>query len=192
MTLGFDIDGVLADFFTPFLKLLELRTGGGVIDPNTITDPNFMHHPYLTKQIIMECMESASYDPEFWRALAPFPTPRQWRALDELSRDHQVVFITHRRVGDTYDIHRVTCDWLNRHGVSDPVVHFTQDRKSVLVKELNIELFVDDRHENCEDVATATDAAVFMPHRPYNQAFNHPKVRRVRQLDETFDFVSTK
>lgn len=191
MTLGFDIDGVLADFITPFLKLLELRTGGGVIDPDTITDPNFMHHPYLTKQIIMECMESASYDPEFWRALAPLPTPRQWRALDELSRDHQVVFITHRWVRDTYDIHRVTCDWLNRHGVSDPVVHFTQDRKSVLVKELNIKLFVDDRHENCEDVATATDAAVFMLHRPYNQAFNHPKVRRVRQLDEIFDFVST-
>ena len=192
MTLGFDIDGVLADFITPFLKLLELRTGGRVIDPDTITDPNFMHHPYLTKQIIMECMESASHDPEFWRALAPLPTPRQWRALDELSRDHQVVFITHRWVRDTYDIHRVTCDWLNRHGVSDPVVHFTQDRKSVLVKELNIKLFVDDRHENCEDVATATDAAVFMPHRPYNQAFNHPKVRRVRQLDEIFDFVSTK
>jgi hypothetical protein len=38
----------------------------------------------------------------------------------------------------------------------------------------------------------ATDAAVFMPHRPYNQAFNHPKVRRVRQLDEVFEFLSTK
>jgi uncharacterized HAD superfamily protein len=137
-------------------------------------------------------MESASYDPDFWRALAPLPIPQQWRKLDELSRDHQVVFITHRWVRDTYDIHRVTCDWLNRHGVSDPVVHFTQDRKSLLVKELNIRLFVDDRHENCEDVATATDAAVFMPHRPYNQAFNHPKVRRVRHFDEIFEFLLTK
>jgi len=190
--MAFDIDGVLADFITPFLRLLEARTGSSPIDPASITDPNFMHHPFLTREMIMECMEAASYDPEFWRALAPLPSPEQWRALDKLSRDHQVVFITHRWVRDNYDIHRVTCDWLNRHGVSDPVVHFTQEKKSLLVKELNIRLFVDDRHENCEDVATATDADVFMPHRSYNQAFNHPRVRRVQQLDEIFDHVSTK
>jgi uncharacterized HAD superfamily protein len=192
MTLAFDIDGVLADFITPFLRLLEARTGSGTIDAASITDPNFMHHPFLTKEIIMECMEAASYDPEFWRALVPLPSPKQWRALDNLSRHHQVVFITHRWVRDNYDIHRVTCDWLTRHGVSDPIVHFTQEKKSLLVKELNIRLFVDDRHENCEDVATATDATVFMPHRPYNQAFNHPRVRRVQQLDEIFDHVSAK
>jgi uncharacterized HAD superfamily protein len=192
MTLAFDIDGVLADFITSFLRLLEARTGNGPIDPASITDPNFMHHPFLTKEIIMECMEAASYDPEFWRALAPLPSPQQWRALDNLSRHHQVVFITHRWVRDNYDIHRVTCDWLNSHGVSNPIVHFTQEKKSLLVKELNIRLFVDDRHENCEDVATATDATVFMPHRPYNQAFHHPRVRRVQQLDEIFDHVSAK
>jgi uncharacterized HAD superfamily protein len=192
MTLGLDIDGVLADFITPFLRLLEIRTGSDPIDPASITDPNFVHHPFLTKEIIMECMEAASYDPKFWRVLEPLPSPKQWRALDKLGRDHQVVFITHRWVRDTFDIHRVTCDWLTQHGVSDPVVHFTQDKKSLLVKKLNIEIFVDDRHENCQDVAMATDAAVFMPHRPYNQAFNHPKVRRIRELDELFDHLSTK
>jgi uncharacterized HAD superfamily protein len=192
MTLGFDIDGVLADFITPFLRLLEERVGGGPIDPASITDPNFMHHPHLTREIIMECMDTTSYDPEFWRDLAPLPSKEQWRALDRLNRDHQVLFITHRWVRENYDIHGVTRDWLTRHGVSNPVVHFTQDKKSLLVKSLNVELFIDDRHENCEDVATATDAAVFMPHRPYNRDFNHPKVRRIEQLDELFDYVSRK
>lgn len=192
MTLGFDIDGVLADFITPFLRLLENRIGSAPIDPASITDPNFMHHPFLTREIITECMEAASYDAEFWRDLAPLPSAQQWRALDKLSREHQVVFITHRWVRDSYDIHRVTCDWLGSHGVSSPVVHFTQDKKSFLVNELGVEIFVDDRHENCEDVATATDAAVFMPHRPYNQAFDHPKVRRIQQLDELFNYLSTK
>ncbi|MGE5216424.1 MAG: 5' nucleotidase, NT5C type [Chloroflexota bacterium] len=192
MTLGFDIDGVLADFITPFLSLLEIRTGSGPIDPASVTDPNFTQHPFLTKETVIECMEAASYDPDFWRLLAPLPSPEQWRALDQLSRDHQVVFITHRWVRDTYDIHRVTCDWLRRHGIADPVVHFTQEKKSVLVKELNVELFVDDRRENCEDVANFTDAAVFMPHRPYNQSFHHPKVRRIQQLDELFDHLSIK
>ena len=49
MMLGLDIDGVLADFITPFLQLLAARTGSGPIDPASITDPNFMQHPYLTQ-----------------------------------------------------------------------------------------------------------------------------------------------
>ena len=192
MVLGFDIDGVLADFVSPFLGLLEHRIGGGPIDPASITDPNFMQHPFLTREIIFECMEAASYDAEFWRALAPLPSAEQWRTLERIGREHELLFITHRWVRDTYDINQVTCDWLRRHGVSDPLVHFTQDKKSALVQKLNIDLFVDDRHENCEDVATQTDALVFMPNRPYNRAFNHPKVQRIRELDEVFVYLASK
>lgn len=192
MTFGLDIDGVLADFITPFLQLLEKRSGSGPIDPASIIDPNFMDHPFLTKEIILECMEATSYNPDFWRALSPLLPAASWRTLDKISRDHELVFITHRWERDTYDINQVTCDWLRSHGVSHPVVHFTQDKKSVLAQKLNIGLFVDDRYENCEDVATQTDAVVLMPHRPYNQAFNHPKVRRIQEIDEIFTHLSNK
>ena len=190
MTVGLDIDGVLADFITPFLQMLGERTGSGPIDPASITDPNFMQHPFVTSEIIAECMEVASYDPEFWRALDPLLSPTQWQALDQVSRDHEIVFITHRWVRDSYDINQVTCEWLRRHGVSKPLVYFTQEKKSQLVQKLDIEIFVDDRHENCEDVATQTDAVVFMPHRPYNHKFHHPKVRRIHELDEFFGYLS--
>jgi uncharacterized HAD superfamily protein len=99
-----------------------------------------------------------------------------------------VVFITHRWVRDSYDINQVTCEWLRRHGIDNPVVYFTQELKSQLVRQMNIELFVDDRHENCEDVATQTEAVVLMPHRPYNQYFAHPKVQRIQDLNELFAY----
>ena len=192
MIVGLDIDGVLADFITPFLHLLAERTGTGPIDPVSVIDPNFIAHPFLTPTMIFDCMEAASYDAEFWRALTTLLTPKQWRELDRVSRIHQTVFITHRWVRDTYDINRVTCDWLRSHGVSNPVVYFTQNKKSLLVRELGIGLFVDDRHENCHDVASETEAVVFMPHRPYNQAFDHPKVRRIQQLEELFEYLADK
>jgi uncharacterized HAD superfamily protein len=189
MILAFDIDGVLADFITPFLQLLAARTRSGSIDPASITDPNFMQHPFLSRELISECMEAASYDPEFWRAMSPLLSTEQWQALDRISSEQEVVFITHRWVRDTYDINEITCDWLRRHGLTRPVVYFTQEKKSALIRKLRIELFVDDRHENCEDVATETDALVFMPHRPYNQAFHHPKVRRIHEFDELWEHV---
>lgn len=192
MRIGMDIDGVLADFVSPFLQLLERRGGVGPIDPASITDPNFQNHPFLTAEIIYHCMVDASYDPEFWRILAPLPSQSQWQSLNRLRRTHDVAFITHRWVRDTYDIKRVTCDWLRQHGIDDPVVHFTQEKKSQLVNQLAIELFVDDRHENCEDVATQTDATVMMPHRPYNQSFDHPKVQRIHDLNEMFAYLAEK
>jgi uncharacterized HAD superfamily protein len=186
VTLGLDIDGVVADFITPFLRLLQARTGSAPIDPASIIDPNFVQHPFLTRELIFECMETVSYDPEFWTAMAPLLSSAQWEMLERMSQDHDVVFITHRWVRDTYDIHRITCDWLRRHGLTRPVVHFTQEKKSALIRQLGIGLFVDDRHENCEDAATETDALVLMPHRPYNQIFSHPKVRRIREFDEVW------
>src|SRR5262249_48228130 len=97
-----------------------------------------------------------------------------WQALDSLSRQQQLIFVTHRYECDNYSIHQVTCAWLKKHGVSNPVVYFTQSLKSELIGKLKVELFVDDRHENCRDVAENNDAVVLMPHRPYNQTFSTP------------------
>jgi 5' nucleotidase, deoxy (Pyrimidine), cytosolic type C protein (NT5C) len=189
MMIGLDIDGVLADFISPFLRILEVRIGNGPIDPESITDPNFMNHPLITTEIISECLASVSYDPNFWEALVPLASERQWAALDRLSRKQKLVFVTHRYEQKGYDIGQVTRDWLRKHGVSDPIVYFTQQHKSELIGKLKVELFVDDRHENCRDVAENTGAVVLMPHRSYNQSFNHPRVKRIQDLDELFVYL---
>ena len=95
---------------------------------------------------------------------APLPSAEQWQALDRLSYEKNLVFVTHRYERETYDIGQVTRDWLRKHVVSHPVVYFTQNHKSELIGKLNVELFVDDRHENCRDVAENTEAVVLMPH----------------------------
>jgi uncharacterized HAD superfamily protein len=189
MMVGLDIDGVLADFLSPFLKILAQRVGTAPIDPQSITDPSFLKHPFVSNEVISECMVEVSYQERFWQELEPLPTARHWQALDTLSRDQRLVFVTHRYERDTYSIHKVTCDWLTKHGVTNPVVHFTQDHKSELVRKLKIQLFVDDRHENCLDVAENTEAVVMMPHRSYNGSFQHPKVQRIQDLEELFDYL---
>jgi uncharacterized HAD superfamily protein len=190
MIVGLDIDGVLADFLPPFLKLLEARAGRGPIQVESITDPSFVSHPYISNEMISDCMIEVSYDSRFWQNLEPLATAPQWQILEELSRDERLVFVTHRYERGTYSIREITCDWLKKHGIKNPVVYFTQSYKSELVRELKIELFVDDRHENCLDVAEKTDAVVMMPHRSYNNSFEHPKVQRIQDLEELFSYLS--
>jgi 5' nucleotidase, deoxy (Pyrimidine), cytosolic type C protein (NT5C) len=189
MIVGLDIDGVLADFVSPFLRVLEERTGSGPIDPQSYVDPNFSDHPALSSEIVTECILKVSNDPKFWERLHPLPSAEQWKILDGLSRQQKLIFVTHRYECDNYSIHQVTCDWLRKHGVSNPVVYFTQTYKSELIGKLNVDLFVDDRHENCRDIAENTEAVVLMPHRSYNQFFNHPRVQRIQDLSELFAYI---
>jgi hypothetical protein len=48
---------------------------------------------------------------------------------------------------------------------------------------------VDDRYENCQEVAEMTEAVVLMPHRPYNESFTHPGVKKIRDFNEVFSYL---
>src|SRR3990167_3446717 len=96
MVLGLDIDGVVADFLPPFLRVGEKKIGKGPIPPETITDFNFKDRPVLSEKIVDECMVAVSHDPGFWQRLAPLLSAEQWQELDNLSSKGQLVFITHR------------------------------------------------------------------------------------------------
>jgi uncharacterized HAD superfamily protein len=189
MLVGLDIDGVVADFLSPFLRILEKRIGNGPIPPETITDFTFTEHPYLSPEVVWNCMAKVSYDPDFWQGLSSLITPAEWQRLEQLKRQRELVFVTQRFVRESYDIHGLTCNWLKTHGISEPVVHFTQENKGELARNLGVGLFVDDRYENCQEVAEMTEAVVLMPHRPYNESFTHPGVKKIRDFNEVFSYL---
>lgn len=189
MVVGLDIDGVVADFLSPFLGRLEKKIGNGPIAAETITDFDFNGHPVLSEKIVAECMEEVSYNPGFWQNLSSLISPEDWRQLEGLNRQGRLVFVTHRYERGNYDIRETTRAWLKGHGISEPVVHFTQDAKAGLVNSLGVRLFMDDRHENCQNVAEETEATVLIPHRTYNQSFTHPRVQRIWSFGELFSFL---
>ena len=189
MIVGLDIDGVVADFLSPFLQSIEQKIGNGPFSPEGVTDLNFKEHPYLKEEIVWKCLEDLSYSPGFWRSLTSLIKVADWQKLNDLSREKRLVFITHRYERATYSIHDISCEWLHRHGISHPIVYFTQEPKARLIQEVGVSLFVDDRHENCEDAATRTNATVLMPHRTYNQSYAHPLVKRIWNFDELFEHL---
>jgi hypothetical protein len=143
----------------------------------------------ITEAVLEETLAALAAEPDFFDRLVPLLEPPEWRALDALSRERRLVFITHRQASEGRDVQRLTRDWLLRHGVSDPIVHCTADYKSKLVSDLGVEIFVDDRPENCLDVVEKTRAAVYMPRRRYNAFFDHPKVITFDRFGELLEYL---
>ncbi len=186
MVVGLDIDGVVADFLSPFLSFVENKTGSGPIPAESVTDFTFQGHPVLSEEVVWKCMEEVSSNSDFWLGLSSLITVEAWQALEELSQKKRLMFLTNRSGHRGYDIEVVTRDWLKTQGVSNPLVYFTQKWKGELVDELGVRLFMDDRQENCEDVANKSQAIVLMPHRSYNRSCAHPRVKRVWNFNELF------
>jgi uncharacterized HAD superfamily protein len=168
---------------------VENKTGCAPIAPESIIDLSYKDHPVITDTVLGDCLAALAEEPNFFDRLVPLLAPAEWRALDALSRAGRLVFITHRQGSEGRDVRRLTSDWLARHGVSNPIVHCTADFKSKLVEELGVGIFVDDRPENCLDVAEKTQAAVFMPLRQYNRFFEHPKVKRFNRFGEVLEYL---
>src|SRR3989304_4841851 len=150
MILGLDIDGVVADFLSPFLQVVARKTGMGAIAAETITDFNFKEHPFLTEAIVWKSMEEVSYDPAFWRGLSSLISDEDWHRLEALSGQGKLVFVTHRHERQTYSIPQVSCDGLRRHGISRRMWSVPQGPRGPAGRDWGGCLSVEDRFENCQ------------------------------------------
>ncbi len=115
-----------------------------------------------------------------------------WEALERINDKKQLIFLTNRFGQRGYDLEGLTCNWLKKQGIHKPVVYFTDKLKGELADDLGVRLFMDDRQENCEDVADKSQAIVLMPHRSYNRSCTHPRVKRIWNFNELFAHLSRK
>lgn len=182
MRLGLDLDGVLADFDSSYRQLIEEVTQR----PLPVADPTVWDWPVtcgVTPEEEAEVWRRIHHSREFWAALGDAPnfTADTCRALADISRFHDVYFITARP--SRYAKHQ-TEQWLIRHGL--PPCALMTEHKGLAAKVLNLHVYVDDRPENvlatvCESPTTRT----YLQRRSWNRTCTH--MPAIATLDELFE-----
>lgn len=169
MKIGIDIDGVLADFNTGYIDLIR-RTTGIQLPPVSNVYPDVWHYERaagVTKKQEHEVWEHIR-NSEFWGQL--FPLKGTLEVLDKLTQlryeGHEIYFIT-SRVGKKVKFQ--TERWLSLYGMNNPTV-LISDKKGPVAQGLELDVFIDDKPENCADVQLASPKTrVFLLDQPYNR-----------------------
>lgn len=153
LRLGFDVDGVLADFRTAFHALAVSELGEK--RPSDL-------EANLSKGDIERLWRAVARVPNWWVDL-PAYEPDQIARLYALSRSWrwEVFFMTSRppSAGDTVQLQ--TQAWLERHGFYMPAVLTAPAlARGEIGRALRLDLIVDDHLVNCMEIVGASNSKV--------------------------------
>jgi hypothetical protein len=175
--IGFDMDGVLADFASAF-RAVEQRLfpdasglqagqpegeaanampGQAPPHPTTGTDP---HETRVRRE---EIWAEIGATPDFWTTLQP-TEPGAVRRVHELMMRYrwEVFFITQRPATEGDTVQRQTQRWLVAQGFDLPSVLVIAGSRGAAAAALRLDYHVDDSVQNCLDVMMAAAAKVVL------------------------------
>lgn len=173
MKLGFDIDGVLADFVRSYNEAIKQETG--ILIPDTSDSyPDVWFYERaagVTPAQEQKIWKRITASKSFWAELHPYPeVPEIMSKLNELRWDgHDIYFITTRR-GEQAKYQ--TEKWLALLGMYAPSV-ILSSKKGLVAAGIGLDAMLDDRPENLIEVKNESpDTQVFILDRPYNRSWN--------------------
>lgn len=176
MRIAFDLDGVLADLHTPFVRTalqlfpeLEAATvEAGDLAATSVDEPDGDVPPVLPGLNLTRRQSGA-----VWRHLAG--TENFWETLEELesgaiarlaeradARGWEVLFITSRPRSTGRTVQRQSQRWLQERGFPMPSVYVVHGSRGRIADALAIDVVVDDRADNCLDIVLESKAGALL------------------------------
>lgn len=184
MRLACDLDGVLADLHTPFVR--TALTLFPHLDPALVRSPDVGGSP---PDETTETGETAPPDPALrpppdvsltraqtdavWRRLQA--TTDFWETLSEIEagtiarlhtvadeRRWEVLFITSRPTSAGRTVQRQSQRWIEAMGFKMPSLYVVHGSRGQVAAALDINVVIDDRPENCLDVVLESKASAIL------------------------------
>lgn len=98
--------------------------------------------------------------------------------INKLSKENNIIIITARWDRESGIISRITKNWLEKYGVNYNKLFLGHQDKRDIVKENNIELFIDDSFKTCKQISEI-GVRTFIMNSRINKEMKDDKLERV-------------
>lgn len=172
-TYGIDLDGCCYDFINCFGAWLESRVG---IKYNyeDVTDYYwFKNIDGLSEDVFWDEFNEFTYA-DMYRGIPVLDDTK--KAIKTLAKNGELVFVTARPMVTRHTTNSVI---YRDFDIESDKVYFSKDKDDA-VKNIKIDVFVEDGPHYAEAIAQNTNAKVYLMDAPYNKQANHPQITRVR------------
>jgi len=179
LRLGFDIDGVLANFQAAF-RATAVRIGTATVGDVETGDPAQNRSP-LSADEVRRVWDHIAKTPNWWMEVDPYE-PDQIARLYSLTRaaGWEVFFLTKRPPSAGDSVQFQTQWWIERFGFYLPAVLTVPGSRGDVANALRLDLIVDDQLINCVEVVSASATkAILMQRAPDAAARDHATNRGV-------------
>ncbi len=170
LRVAFDLDGTIADMHAVLDKIAEQLFGPlppATAGPSATEDDPTVESEitstaaerHLTTKQQMRLWEEVKSLDNFWKGLPelePGIVARIWDLV--ITRRWEVIFLTTRPVVAGETVQLQSQRWLEAHGFLLPSVFVVQRSRGKVADALHLDAVVDDRPENCLDVAAESKA----------------------------------
>jgi hypothetical protein len=213
LRIAFDLDGVLADMESALLREAAALFGPAATeaappserppiepqDKSTSADADLPEDDLVPAPPVRRLRLTPRQARRLWRHVEMLEN--FWESLDELEpgavahlatlareRRWEVIFLTKRPEsgGDTVQLQ--TQRWLQAKGFMLPSVFVVQGSRGLVADALALDVVIDDRPENCMDVAADSNAGAFLLWRGLDKdvpaAVKHPPIRIVKSVED--------
>ncbi len=180
MRIGYDVDGVLADFNAAYINLVAAKTGKDLFPnrPFEITTWDYPESYGYTKEDMTRVWAHIAESDSFWKNLVAYPGVYGYLSL-RIKQSDDVYFVT-SRPGSTAKAQ--TEYWLRSNGFRGEPTVLISSEKGEVCHALKLDAYIDDRVENCQDVANKSpETLCVMLARPWNRPIDG--VHRITDLD---------
>jgi hypothetical protein len=160
LRIGFDLDGVVADFRSAFLDVAAKHLGPAAIRKPNAPLPDL---DAVSADDAKRVWKIISDTPNWWLSIAPYE-PEQIARLYELARRFrwEVSFLTSRvpTAGDSVQLQSQA--WLETYGFYLPAVVTVPGSRGEIANALRLDVVIDDQLLNCLEVIGASQAKAML------------------------------
>ena len=194
MNIGIDIDDTISETFETLLPYSQKYTIEDLKKESKIyIKDEYANHFYIVYMNGWNEKEATDFWSKYYGEILKKVNIKKFASevINKLKQEgHKIYLITARWDMPNDDIQGITKQWLIENNVEYDELIINASDKLQLIKEKNIDIFIDDSFNNCKNIAVNSNAKVYMMTSRVNETFEDEKIKRVYSWPEIYDLIN--